>query len=181
MKKQIIKLNESQLNNIIKESIKNLYEAYETVQYQHFDNDTKRYDSYVLVDNSDGSILYNYQVYPGDFWKEIMNDAINDANEQADGNRFGSYSVYGCENDEYDENTLVYSTDTNEINESRNLYSNQKGNGETQSLKSDTSLYDVRAKLSNVMKSLKNDNIDDAKKQVKRLYKLVDAMINQGF
>jgi hypothetical protein len=75
----------------------------------------------------------------------------------------------------------VYSTDTNEINESRNLYNDQKGNGETQPLKSNTSLYDVRAKLSNVMKSLKNDNIDDAKKQVKRLYKLVDAMINQGF
>ena len=181
MKKQVIKLNESQLNKIIKESIKNLYEAYETVQYQHFDNDDKRYDAYVLVDNSDGSILYNYQVYPGDFWKDVMNDAIYDADEQANGNCFGSYSVYGCINNQYDENTLVFSTDTDEINESRNLYTNQKGDGETQTLKSDTSLHDVRAKLSNVMKSLRNDNIDDAKKQVRRLYKLVDAMINQGF
>lgn len=181
MKKQVIKLNELQLNKIIEESVKNIYEAYETVQYQHFDNDTKRYDAYVLVDNSDGSILYNYQVYPGDFWKDVMNDAIEDANEQANSNRYGSYSVYGCDNDGYDESTLVYSTDTDEINESRNLYTNQKGDEETQTLKSDTSLHDVRAKLSNVMKSLRNNNIDDAKKQVRRLYKLVDAMINQGF
>lgn len=57
----------------------------------------------------------------------------------------------------------------------------EKGNGVTQPLKNDTSLYDIRARIPNILYALKNDRKDDAKKQLLRLYKLVDAMINQGY
>ena len=58
---------------------------------------------------------------------------------------------------------------------------NKEGNGVTQPLNDDTSLYDIRARLSNILYALKNDRKEDAKKQILRLYKLVDAMINQGY
>lgn len=117
MKKNTIRLTETELKRIIKDVVK---EAYETVNYKHFDNDPKRYDSYVLVSDGDGSVIYNYNVWPGDFWKEVLDEAIEDANELASKNKYGSYSVYGCENNVYDDNTLVYSTD-NEINESKKI------------------------------------------------------------
>lgn len=57
----------------------------------------------------------------------------------------------------------------------------EKGNGVTQPLKNGTSLYDIRARIPNILYALKNDRKDDAKKQLLRLYKLVDTMINQGY
>ena len=103
-----MKLTESILRNIVREC---LVEAYETVQWQHFDNDVKRYESYVLVDNSVGSIIYNYTVQPGDWWKDIFDEACADADDNANNNRYGSYSVYGCIGDEYDDNTLLYTAE----------------------------------------------------------------------
>jgi hypothetical protein len=58
---------------------------------------------------------------------------------------------------------------------------NKEGNGVTQPLKNETSLYDVRARISNILIALRNDKKEDAKKQLLRLYKMVDAMINQGY
>lgn len=58
---------------------------------------------------------------------------------------------------------------------------NKNGNGVTQPLKNGIDLYDVRGRISNILHALKNERTDDAKKQLLRLYKLVDAMINQGF
>ena len=58
---------------------------------------------------------------------------------------------------------------------------NEKGNGATQPLKKNVSLYDIRARIPNILIALRNEKIDDAKKQFLRLYKMVDAMINQGF
>lgn len=55
-----------------------------------------------------------------------------------------------------------------------------KGNGETQKLKNGVNLFDVRARIPHIMQALQNNRVDDAKKQLLRLYKLVDAMINQG-
>ena len=55
-----------------------------------------------------------------------------------------------------------------------------QGENETKPLKKGVYLDSVRARLGNVMMALKNNRIDDAKKQVKRLYELVDAMINQS-
>jgi hypothetical protein len=103
-----MKLTESILRNIVREC---LVEAYETVQWQHFDNDDKRYESYVLVDNSVGSIIYNYTVQPGDWWKDIFDEACADADEQLQNNKYGSYSVYGCMGDEYDDDTLLYTAE----------------------------------------------------------------------
>jgi hypothetical protein len=61
-------------------------------------------------------------------------------------------------------------------------YNDKKtGNGVTQPLKDNVSLYDIRPRLSNILQALKNNKTDDAKKQLLRLYKLVDAMINQGY
>ncbi len=57
---------------------------------------------------------------------------------------------------------------------------NAEGNGVTQPVKKGVSLFDIRAKIPNIMQALKNNRVDDAKKQLMRLYKLVDAMINQG-
>ena len=58
---------------------------------------------------------------------------------------------------------------------------NKTGNGVTQPLKNCVDLHDVRGRISNILYALKNERTDDAKKQLLRLYKLVDAMINQGF
>lgn len=88
-----------------------LMEAYETVQWQHFDNDDKRYESYVLIDNSVGSVIANYVVYPGDWWEDVFDEACSDADDNANNNRYGSYSVYGCIGDEYDDNTLLYTAE----------------------------------------------------------------------
>ena len=68
------------------------------------------------------SIIYNYNVYPGDFWRDILDEAIEDAKDFAQKNKYGSYSVYGCLNDEYDETTLIFNTD--DINETINENNN---------------------------------------------------------
>ena len=163
-------------------------EGYETVQWQHFDNDIKRYDAYVLVDNSDGAVIGNYTVYPGDFWKTILNDAIEDAQYEASNNKYGSYSVYGCDNNEYDDNTLIFSTDEN-VNEAffnkfkRSPYDDKKDRSMfvSQPLKDDVSLYDIRQRIEEIIRNCNADDVAIAKKQAMRLYKFVDAMINQGF
>lgn len=59
--------------------------------------------------------------------------------------------------------------------------SDKKETESTQPLKDNISLYDIRGRLANARQALHNNQIDDAKKQLARLYKLVDAMINQGF
>ena len=56
----------------------------------------------------------------------------------------------------------------------------KKGNGQTQPLKDNIYLDRVRAMLSNVLIAFKHEKYEDAKKQVLRIYKLVDAMINQS-
>ena len=78
-------LSEYDLEDIFFDAIdkmdKSVNESMNTVQWKHFDNDDRRYEAYVLIDESDGSIIYNYQVWPGDFWLDILNDAIEDARE----------------------------------------------------------------------------------------------------
>lgn len=64
------------------------------------------YNSYVLIDNSDESLLGTY------YHKD---DAINDANEYARNNKYGSYSVVGCIGKEYDldnEEDIIYVADS---------------------------------------------------------------------
>ena len=73
--------------------------------------DEMDYDSYVLVDESDGAILANYTEDKSDPTYDPYEDAINDANQKKAENKFGTYCVYGCIEDVYDDDTLVYSTD----------------------------------------------------------------------
>ena len=168
-------------------------EAYETHDWKHFDNDDRRYEAYVLIDESDGSIIYNYQVWPGDYWLDILNDAIEDAREEQRHNKYGSYGVYGCINNEYDESTRVFITnglnESNKINEAvfnkhkRNVYDDTKDPNEygTQPLKDNVSLYDIRQRVEEILFNCNENDYKIAKKQIRRLYKFVDTMINQGF
>lgn len=110
--------------------------AYNTVQWKHFDNDDRRYEAYVLIDEDDGAIIYNYQVWPGDYWLDILNDAIEDAREEQRHNKYGSYGVYGCINNEYDELTRVFIT--NGLNESVNDYIDKDGNHHRKFIDEDT-------------------------------------------
>ena len=64
------------------------------------------YDAYVLVDDSCDAVIGNY----GPDGKE---EAISDAKKQYNRTRGGSFSVFGCENDMYDEDSLVYCTTSN--------------------------------------------------------------------
>lgn len=55
------------------------------------------------------------------------------------------------------------------------------GNGETQPVKDCVNLQWIRQRVGNIYQSLQKNDIERAKKQTMRLYKLVDAMFNQGF
>lgn len=99
-----IRLTESQLTKIIKESVKSILmtETFGDTVQQH------NYNAYVIVDGT-RAVLGQYNNY---------DEAVEDANELARNNKYGTYEVYGCDNDEYvleedypEDNTLVYSTD----------------------------------------------------------------------
>lgn len=116
-KKQVIRLTESDLQRIIKESVnqillkKNINEAFSDIyQPNHFSDINKDYYvSFVIVDST-RAVLGHY---------DNFNEAVEDARQLAQQNKYGTYEVYGVDNDgtyaleeEYPEdNTLVYSTD----------------------------------------------------------------------
>lgn len=92
----------------LKEAISDL------VQWEHFDNDRETdgdneyYQSFVIVDGT-RAVVGNYDNY---------DEAVEDAKEMAMRNKYGTYEVYGCDEDGYaleedypEDNTLVYSTD----------------------------------------------------------------------
>lgn len=67
------------------------------------------YNAYVVIDNSDESLLGTYY---------NKQDAINDANEYAKKNKYGSYSVVGCIGREYDldnEEDVIYVADSDKF------------------------------------------------------------------
>lgn len=98
MKKVFI--TEQQLKYILNESVKKVFKE---GQFDFLDDDefkwSNDYSAYVVVDDSCDAITGNY---------DNVQDAINDAKESARSG--GSYSVFGCVNDVYDDNTLVYCT-----------------------------------------------------------------------
>lgn len=106
--------NESKVRKVVDRMVLEAFN--DIVQWQHFDNDREpQYDAYVVVDNSDGAIVANYQA---EYSENAREEAISEAEEEAQHNKYGSYSVYGCIGNEYDENTLVYNT-YKESNESK--------------------------------------------------------------
>lgn len=86
-----------------------MYESYNQNNEGISFNNRDRYDAYVLVDGT-GAIIHNYEVWKED-WQSVLNVIIGDANYYAKKNKYGTYYVYGCVNNEYDEDTLVYTTD----------------------------------------------------------------------
>lgn len=59
------------------------------------------YDGFVVLDGTEANL--------GNF--ETSYDAIDYARELASKNKYGTYYVYGTENNEYSEDTLIYDTD----------------------------------------------------------------------
>ena len=131
-KKQLIRLTEGDLHNIITESVQRILNEYtdkekdesikrslkeaisDLVQWEHFDNDRETdgdneyYQSFVIVDGT-RAVVGNYDNY---------DEAVEDAKEMAMRNKYGTYEVYGCDENGYaleedypEDNTLVYSTD----------------------------------------------------------------------
>ena len=107
MEKTTIKLNESTLRKMISESISKVLSEgeFDFLGGNEF-KWNKDYKSYVLVDDSCDAVIGNY----GPDGKE---EAISDAKKQYNRTRGGSFSVFGCENNMYDENSLVYCTTSN--------------------------------------------------------------------
>lgn len=98
----------SELKNIISESIGRVLRegAYDFLEDRDFKwNDG--YSAYVLVDDSDDSVVDTYTASNG---YDAREEAINDAKQKAHETRGGSFSVFGCENGMYDDNTLVFCT-----------------------------------------------------------------------
>ena len=127
------------------------------------------------------SIVREYSMSENPEIKQYFSD-----NEYAIKEAIDSFHDASTENDIHDivENALnsILKEDYVKYNKYNNPYDdNKKGNGVTQPLKNGVDLHDVRGRISNILYALKNERTDDAKKQLLRLYKLVDAMINQGF
>lgn len=102
--KNVIKINEAQLREMVAESIKKVLSENEFGNLKW----NNGYDSYVLVDDSCDAVIQNY-TSKGEGY-DAEKDAINDAKKKAQETRGGSFSVFGCVNNYYDENTLVYCT-----------------------------------------------------------------------
>lgn len=108
MKKNVVKLNENTLRQIVAESIKRVLkeDAYDFLEGRDF-KWNNGYDSYVLVDDSCDAVIQNYTSADG---YDAKADAINDAKKKAHETRGGSFSVFGCADGIYDEDSLVYCT-----------------------------------------------------------------------
>ena len=117
-KKQVIRLTEGDLHRIIKETVNNILknnsninEAFSDVYQPHNFSDINKdyYQSYVIVDGTRAVVGHS----------ESYEEAVEDARQLAQRNKYGTFEVYGVDNDgtyaleeEYPEdNTLVYSTD----------------------------------------------------------------------
>ena len=104
-----ITISESRLRKIISESISKI------LSESDFDFEgsglkwNNDYNSYVLVDDSCDAIIQNYTSM-GDGY-DAKADAIADAKKKAEETRGGSFSVFGCDaNNYYNEDSLVYCT-----------------------------------------------------------------------
>ena len=93
-------ISEKQIRNIVRESIKRSLK-------NRLNESTANYETYVLVNDSDGSVIGNYTEGNG---YDAKAEAIMDAKERAGQDRYGSYTVYGCTDEGYDDTTIVFST-----------------------------------------------------------------------
>lgn len=135
-----MKITVDDIKEMVKESVRQIVESYgdypdeEDFYRKHFSDedeameyyakeeaeqerqriiDDMDYDAYVLVDESDGAILGNYTKDMSNPSYDPYMEAVNDAKQKESTNKFGDYSVYGCIDDDYDDDTLVYKTGDN--------------------------------------------------------------------
>ena len=84
---------------------------------------------------------------------------------------------------------LDYKNKNEHVNEAyfnkskRNVYDDGRDANkyETQPVMKDVNLYDIRQRVEEILRNCNENDYAIAKKQTQRLYKFVDAMINQGF
>lgn len=112
MNKQLIRLTEQDLHNIIQESVNKILmneafsDYYNVSHFRTDDIDNDYYKSFVVLDGT-RAIIGNFDNY---------DEAVEFANNMASQYKYGTYEVYGVDDDNtysYDEedSTLVYSTD----------------------------------------------------------------------
>jgi len=97
-----MELSQRDIEYMVTESVKRIIKE----QYED------KYDAYVLVDDSDGSIIGNYAKQ---YDSSAMYNAIEDAKVKAMKNPYSTYTVYGCINNKYDEDTIIYTADNNNL------------------------------------------------------------------
>lgn len=103
MNENTIRINEADIQRIVAESVKKILKENDFSWNKDFKN-------YVLVDDSCDAVIQNYTSSNG---YDAKQDAINDADEKARETRGGSFSVFGCANGMYNDDTLVYCTSNN--------------------------------------------------------------------
>ena len=89
-----------------------MIKSFEEFVNENFNNSTnKEYISYVVINNSDGALLSNYD-------KDSLEDAIEEVKELSKNNKYGTYYVCGVDKDdtyscdiEDENNTIVYNSD----------------------------------------------------------------------
>lgn len=64
------------------------------------------WDAFVIIDDWDGSIVATYD-NNGKEYSELYDEACEEAQDMANKNRNTTFSVYGCLDDEYSEDTLL--------------------------------------------------------------------------
>lgn len=65
------------------------------------------YDAFIVVNDSDGAIVADYTVDGNDDGGEVYDEAMEDAKRRSLDNTYGTYSVFGCIGNQYDDDTLV--------------------------------------------------------------------------
>lgn len=166
-----ININENDIKTLVFKSIKNiLKEGFDSTQIDMFDSSR----------NGETEIEKS---------KKLKNAARNKkaAETRADNKRKEKIEALRQFEKDHPESDLF--KDDKTVNEAffnkfkRNPYDhNQQGdNFSTQPLKNGIGLYDIRQRVQEIIHNCNPEDIAIAKKQAMRLYKLVDAMINQGF
>lgn len=165
-----ININENDIKALVFESIKNiLKEGFDSTQIDMFDSSR---NGETEVEKS----------------KKLKNAARNKkaAETRADNKRKEKIEALRQFEKDHPESDLF--KDDKTVNEAffnkfkRNPYDHNKKSDEfsTQPLRDGVGLHDIRQRVQEIIRNCNPEDIAIAKKQAMRLYKMVDAMINQG-
>ena len=156
MNNKIVRITEQDIHNmvqnIINEAFGDLYQPNHIM-----DNNNNMYDCYVVINNSDQSLVANCQ---------YEEDAIDEANECALNDRYGSYSVVGCVGNEYDlddEKSIIYTADYSDLK----VYENVDN--------TDTIITEV---INKVIKEAEMQSVEDFEERTEKAHKREGEKIN---